>query len=77
MTQPKCAENFLVADARAKSLYGSRAFAEEVKPGDFRVCIDESFQTGKKFHKMALLMGWGGSWEEAFEQAEIRKKWQK
>jgi hypothetical protein len=58
------------ADAKAKELYGPKAFAEEDK--DFRVCLDTSWSEGKKFYKTARLLGWGETWEDAFALAEKR-----
>lgn len=60
--------NIEEADAKAKELYGPKAFAEEDQ--DFRICLDTSWSEGKKFYKTARLLGWGNTWEEAFALAE-------
>jgi hypothetical protein len=61
------------ADAKAKELYGPRAFVKISHFGAFDLMLDQSWSEGKKQYYQAWLMGWSyASWEEAFNMAEQR-----
>lgn len=58
------------ADARAKALYGSKAFVKISHFGSCDIDIDQSWTKDGKLYYQAWLIGWGATWEEAFNMAE-------
>jgi hypothetical protein len=59
------------ADAKAKELYGPRAYVEINHFGAYSLLRDQSWNEGKKHYYQAWLIGWSyNSYEEAFDMAE-------
>jgi len=64
------------ADQKAKELYGPKAMAE-IDRGWFQIVVNEDLD-GRwlpEFGPLKTLLGWGSSWESAFEMAETRNEW--
>jgi len=58
------------AEARAKELFGSRAYVKHAKNGLLDIMLKDQERPD-----MPYLLGWGKTWEEALALAEIRAEW--